>query len=510
MLGLLKSADKRIILINFQGLSIYSLHRNLLVHVAKFSDEDAGYENFRHYLADNPRSPVTLLVDSVAEDFIVATVSHVGPFDRKSFLSRKAELHFRGTEYQSAKVIAREASGRRDDKVLFSAITKNQAVDPWVRVLLQQEIPIKSITTPAYALCKIADEFSLITDDTVLLVNWEESGIRQTLIVDGKMMFSRLTPLPNDRDANLAAAIIESCNQSKEYLERIGLLDYGKSIDVHIISPQLDDDAFSGYADNPNFRVVMHHNSIDLMQIDRFSGPQASITAILLCLDWGVRTGELINIYASSAMTRFFQLIQARKYMATFSLALLLLGALVSAPLTIDGLNRRARVTQLAQDLVPIQAQYDALRAQFPETPIPSEAMELVVRTHDLIRMQVRSPTDIITAVSVVITQHPSIELSRLDWSLTAAVSNQSLTAGILNNQTVVNLELYGRVLDSNSIQDSDIQLRQLIDSLNQIGNVSVSPISMPVESGPFSEVNTVIDDEVLNVDFALNVRLDT
>ena len=98
MFGLLKSADKRIILINFQGLSIFSLHRNLLVHVAKFTDEDAGYDNFRHYLADNPRSAVTLIVDSAAEDFIVETVSHISLFDRKSFLGRKSDQHYRSRE----------------------------------------------------------------------------------------------------------------------------------------------------------------------------------------------------------------------------------------------------------------------------------------------------------------------------------------------------------------------------------------------------------------------------
>ena len=510
MFGLFKSADKRIILINFEGLSVYSLERNLLIHIAKFSDEDAGYENFRHYLAESPRSPVSMIVDSVAEDFIIETVAHVRPFDRKTYLNRKMDQHFRGAIYRSAKIIGRETSGRRDDRVLFSAITKNQSLDPWVKVLLQEEIPIKSIVTPAYALCEVANEFSMITSDRVLLVNWEVSGIRQTFIADGKMMFSRSTPSPQDRDANLATAIIESCHQSKAYLERIDLLDYGQLLDVHIITPHLNDDAFADKTDDKNFGIVMHHNSIDMMQIDRFSGPQGSITAILLCLDWGVRSGDFKNTYAPPEARRFFQLAQARKLISVCSLAVLLLSVLVSAPLILEGLSRRTKTTQLTLDIAPVEVQYNSLRAQFPETPIPSEAMELAVRTYNLIKLQVQSPTELLTAISAVIAQYPSIKISGLDWVVSGESVNQNFTTVLLNNQSVVNLEIYGTLVGSTSIQNSDTQLRLLIDSLNQISGLIVSPISLPVEPGPFSQVSTIVSDEVVDAEFALNVRLGT
>lgn len=510
MFGFFGSTDKRIILINIEGLSVYSLHKNLLVHVTKFSDEDSGYDNFRVYLQDNPRSPVTLVVDSALEDFIVEPVSHVRSLDQKSFLRRKAEQHFRGAEYSSAKIIGRETSGRRDDKVLFSALTKNQIIEPWIKVLLRQEIPIKSITTPAYALCKVAEEFSLLTSEHVLLVNWEVSGIRQTYIADGKLMFSRLTPLPPETDSNLAAAIIESCNQSKEYLEHIELLEFGQKLDVHIITPILNDESFADQAENTNFGIVMHHNSIDLMQIDRFSGPQASITAILLCLDWGVRSGELKNIYAPSQVRRFFELIQIRRLIAAISLGTLLLGGLLSLPLILDGLERRDRTAQLAADIIPVQAQYDALRAQFPGTPIPSAAMELAVRTYDIIRMQARSPTEAMVAISEVIAEFPLIEISSLYWTMSGEQASENLTTVLLNEESSLNLELYGFLLDSSSIQESDRQMRELIDALNEIEGMVVSPISLPVEPGPFAEVNTVIDDEVAEEEFALNVSLDT
>ena len=173
-------------------------------------------------------------------------------------------------------------------------------------------------------------------------------------------------------------------------------------------------------------------------------------------------------------------------------------------------MSRRTKTTQLTLDIAPVEVQYNSLRAQFPETPIPSEAMELAVRTYNLIKLQVQSPTELLTAISAVIAQYPSIKISGLDWVVSGESVNQNFTTVLLNNQSVVNLEIYGTLVGSTSIQNSDTQLHLLIDSLNQIGGLIVSPISLPVEPGPFSQVSTIVSDEVVDAEFALNVRLGT
>lgn len=510
MFDFLKQEGKRILLINFEGLSVYVMDSDKLVHIAKFSDEDSGHDGFRDYLSSSANSPVTILVDSVAEEFIVEKAAHVGPLDRKSFLRRKLDQHFRGAEYRSAKILGREENGRRDDNILFSSITKNQTIEPWVKILLEEEVSIKSVTSPPYALCKIVAEFNLLTSESILLVNWEESGIRQSLIAGDKMTFSRLTPLPNDQNADLARAIVESCNQSKDYLERVGLVSFEEKLDVHVITPQLDEADFEGSAINRDFRKIYHHNSIDLMRIDKFSGAQRTITAVLLCLDWGVRRGEYKNIYAPSAAMRFHQLQQARKWIGVLSLSMLLLGGLVAAPMLFNALERSGRISQLQQNTGPVQLQYDSLTAQFPETPIPSEAMELAVRNFDLIQSQAQSPSVLFEAISQVVLAQPSIVLSNLEWSLRPAGEDISFTDAVLQNSSVINVDMYGSLIGSSSIQGSDRALRQFIDLLGSIEGVTVSPISLPIESRPDSAVSAVLDDGVFDSPFALNIQLET
>ncbi|MDA1372404.1 MAG: hypothetical protein O2971_16790 [Proteobacteria bacterium] len=508
MLGLLKKSPKRIMLINSEGLSVFILESDRLMHVGKFSDEDSDHENFRAYLADSAPSPVTLLVDSVAEDFLIETIPHVSRFDRASFLRRKTTQHFRGADYRSASLLSRESSGRKDDRVLFSALTKNSIVDHWVRVLLQEEIPIKCVTSPAYALCKIAEEYELMTSEKILLANWEASGIRQTFIVKGMMMFSRLTPSPTGPDVNLAEAIIEACEQTRGYLERVELIEFEEALDVHIITPQLEQLDFARFLKHRSLSSIMHHNSMDMLQIDRYGGSQSSITAVLLCLDWGVRKGLLANRYAPSAALRFYHLRRARTAIGLAALSIAVAGGLIALPIILDVADHRTRIQQLTQDVVPIQTLYDELTAQFPETPIPSEAMQLAVSNFNLIDSQIRNPISILSEISQVLAGHPSIVLTTIDWNLGPEEEDISFTQAILNNAAVVNVQLVGTLIGSRSIQNSSTLLSRFMDALDQIEGATVSAIKLPIESGPEAQVITVINDEIDNAEFALNVQV--
>jgi hypothetical protein len=117
MLGFGSSSEKRIILINFEGLTVYGLDNDCLMRLGVFIDDDVGHDKFRTYVIDESLTQISLVIDSPAEDFIVEKVVHVSPYDRKSFLARKLEQHFRNVEFRSAKVLGRDKTGRRDDRV---------------------------------------------------------------------------------------------------------------------------------------------------------------------------------------------------------------------------------------------------------------------------------------------------------------------------------------------------------------------------------------------------------
>lgn len=505
-----KPSAKRIMLINFDGMSVYTMDGERLTHVARFSDDDAGFDNFRFYLSDNRKTTITILVDSVAEDFVVEQIAHANVFDRETLLKRKGDQHFRGTEYRSARVLARVETGRRDDRVLFSALTKSQGIDPWIEILLEEEIPIQSITTPAYALCKVAVEYGLLTSDTILLVNWEKSGIRQTLIQKQKVMFSRLTPLPMNPDLKAAQIIVDSCRQSKEYLERIGLVAFDSKLDVHVITPHLDADDFAEYQSEKSFNGITHHNSIDMMQIGKFSGAQKEITAVLFCVDWGIRTGELKNIYAPSAALRFYHLKQAKRLIAVFSVISVTIGVLMSIPIIYNSFDRTSTIDRVNAQMRAVQENYDALIADFPETPIPSDAMALAVSAFGQISREIRSPTRILMEIGQILANYPAIKLTSIDWNLISANEDIEFTDAILAGDLVIDLKLYGTLVETRNLQDSSNRLNTLIDALSSLPDVSVSAISLPIETRTNATIATVLNGNAVNAEFALRIRRET
>jgi len=510
MLGFGSSSNRRIILINFEGLTVYGLDNDRLMRLGVFIDDDVGHDKFRTYIIDGSITQISLVIDSPAEDFIVEKVVHVNAYDRKSFLARKLEQHFRNVEFRSAKVLGREKTGRRDDRVLFSAITQTRNVDNWVRILLQEQVSIKGMTSPAFAICKVSRELGLETSKQIVLVNWQRNGIRQSLISNHKLMFSRLTPLPVDPEADLAKAILDATLQSVEYLDRIGLLETENALDLHVVSPLLEEDAFVDQPGSADFGAVFHHNSIDLMPIEKYGGPQSEITAIMLSLDWGVRKGDFGNIYGSQGAMRFTKLRMQRNYIALACILALILGGIVSAPVLTETLQRQSNYRTITSNMLPIQQQYDELTAQFPATPIPSEAMALVVNNYDLIGSQNHYPVELLSEISQVVAQHPTINLSSIVWKLTADEQFLEINDAILANSAIIELELYGAQLGSSGYENSDLRLRAFMASLANIEGATVTAIRLPIETGPNASLTAVVGGEQFDTDFSLSVRIES
>ena len=504
MLKFFKPRARHILLINSEGLSVYTLERNRLVHYAKFSDEDSGYENFRKLLEEDKPSAVTMLIDSGTEDFIVESLPRVNRMDRQAMLKRKLNQHFRGNEYRAARLISNGRGRSSEDRVLFSALTRNQFVDPWIRKLLQQHIPINSITTPAFALTHVARSMGMLTSDAVLLVNWETSGLRQSYVVDGKLMFSRLTPVSENDRGQLAQQIVEACRQSREYLERIGLLQFEKLLDIHVITPQLDDDAFLGMEDLKTLGRVTHHNSIDMIDLDKFGGSQDSITATIWCLNWGVRGGQFPNIYAPSAALQYFHLSQIRRAMILGVVLMLGTSGLISFLLMQDGLARSSHAEEVRASIVPVQNLYDSMRSLFPETPIEPQTMELAVRNYNLIRNNIRDPFASLLGVSQVLATQSDVALDNIYWNLAPVENNSDFNQALLDQQLVMSVELDGVLLGSTSAQDAVTRMEALITALEALDGVAVLPLLVPIESDPFSAVDTTINDEIVDEPFSL------
>ena len=106
-----------------------------LVARREFAVSGAGASEFERYLAGLGPVPTYLITDLTEEDFRLDTIPHVGTRDREAMVARKLTQIFRNTPYRYAAMQGRESEGRRDDRVIYTAITNAEVLRPWVEAI---------------------------------------------------------------------------------------------------------------------------------------------------------------------------------------------------------------------------------------------------------------------------------------------------------------------------------------------------------------------------------------
>ncbi|MDO8908508.1 MAG: hypothetical protein Q7W55_08410 [Pseudohongiella sp.] len=514
--------DLRVLLIHSAGAELYFWHKRTLLFSNSFRSDESGFERFYGELSRDSNTAFFLLADCIEEDFKHESVAHVRGTDRTALLSRKLEFLFRSTPYRTATITGREKSGRRDDNALFSALTKPELLAPWVDRILDARIAIKGISTPAYLLQQFVHQQKIIADHQIIVNIETNSGIRQTYLSKGKVMFSRLSPRLNEKTGITAEQLKDQVVQTRKYLERIKLVPYDKSVDVTIFtSAEEFDSLIDSTTDLLTYSLI---NTLELSaraKIDR--SIQDKDSALLLILAQDLRKGKLSNVYAPFKTRRYFHLHQARVGLFAAAFGLVLSGTVYSMPLVLRAIDQFERTDLMRQQTQPLLSQYEQLREGFPETPIPSNTMAVVVEAYDAVQRQISNPSDIMLAVSRALEETTGIRLAEFLWSvdmndqareaaLIAQLSGlptsndvQFINA-VINEQTALSVRIRGFVDNTTSYQVAQSEVLSLMRAIESESGMKVTPLTMPLDDSTVGSVTTTLDGNTLRAPFVLEL----
>src|SRR5262249_54775877 len=140
-----------------------------IVSRREFAVSGAGAAAFERYLAPLGAHPAHLFVDLTEEDFRLDTIPHVGASDRDAILNRKLQQIYRSTPYRHAQLQGREAEGRRDDRVIYTAVTNPEVLRPWIEILERLKVPLGGIHSVAVASGRLLDELDLLFPHALLV-----------------------------------------------------------------------------------------------------------------------------------------------------------------------------------------------------------------------------------------------------------------------------------------------------------------------------------------------------
>ena len=396
-------------------LSADRLHAQLMARGAialqrDFTDTPDGRSEFVSFL-QTAKCPTYLLTDLIEEDFRHEIVPHLSGSSRTALLQRKFDQFYRGTPFHKATRLQRQKTGRRDDDMLFSALTNPGLIIPWLNIMLAQRTPLAGIySVPQISAPLVKDHPS----NYLLLISWEKfSGLRQTYFSEHRLQISRLTPV--HAELTFQDAVVNELARTYQYLKSLSLLPSGQILDVRILCHAHDR---SELQEKLSKNADMRYDFADIEEVGKqlktnYHFTDSDASQIFL---HQLATNRPNTHYANAEHTHYYTLWQLR-HAFNWSSGALLLASLLWATATIwqNGGNATEAET------FKIQAQRIAKEAQqitqsFPGTHTPAADMKTGVSIMRKLDQYAPIPQLIVKPISAALDHFPQIEIHDMGW----------------------------------------------------------------------------------------------
>lgn len=380
-----------------------------------FSNDANGRENFSAFLKQY-RHPTYMLVDVIEEDFRLETIPHLSGSARRDLLARKFEQFYRGTAFRQALLLQRQAEGRRDDEMLFSALTNPQRISPWLDALLSNHIPLVGI----YSLPNISSPILKgIQSDHVLLLSWEkDAGLRQTYFNNKRLHFSRLIPI--NENSTFSTAVVDETPRTQQYLKSLSLPPPGETLDVYIICDANDKLALQSSLEADS---ELRYTYLDIQALGkRFKAKNdyasSDATPLLLHL---LASKPPVSHYANSEHTHFHILWQLRRTLFGLAAVIALFSVLLSSTEFLQGRDYVAQTEPLNMQTEHVKQQTQEVLRTFANTTVPAADMKTAVLLARKLNQYTQPPEGILNELTLVLDKFTQIKVNTLAWQTSSA-----------------------------------------------------------------------------------------
>ncbi len=384
----------------------------------EFGVTTAGAAEFDAWLAERRSMPVQLFTDLAEEDFRLDTIPHVGARDRDAILARKLAQMFRNTPFRHAVVQGREAEGRRDDRVLYTAITNPEVLRPWLETIERQSVALGGIYSAAVFSSAMLEALDLLFPHTLLVTFTPGGAMRQTYFRDREIKFSRLTPIDPEEGQSLGTLISEETSRTWQYLD--SLRHFGENDRLEVCVLLHSDDRLLVQPSLRDFAQIQHH-ILEMEQVAAKLGirpaPTSSTAEEVFVHLFLAHPGR--NHFASPEMRRFDTLRRARlglRRAATvmFAACLAWAGWNLDRALETGVLDQR-----VAQQMGSLNQEYDHVTRSMPSLGVGGSTMRDSVAFYNSWIRGFPRVTDFAVALSQVLERHPEVRLAQLAWVAT-------------------------------------------------------------------------------------------
>ncbi len=195
-------------------------------------------------MQSQPGVPLYLFLDVIDQQYVRQTFPPVSSLSVSKLVNRRLQRDFPPEDIKGAIPLGRESGGRKEWSYLLVSLSKTPQLQTWLDTLLEMPNECKGLfLSPVEGQVLIPQLLEAIAPGNTapwkLLVSHNKvGGVRQIVLRDGKLAFTRLTQTPDDTNFALTAGNIEQEMQNTlDYLRRLGFSD-NRDMSAAVIASQ--------------------------------------------------------------------------------------------------------------------------------------------------------------------------------------------------------------------------------------------------------------------------------
>ncbi|MDM8569651.1 hypothetical protein QUF50_09120, partial [Thiotrichales bacterium HSG1] len=412
----------------------------------------ANETEFNNYLSKDSNTPIYWLIDTVKEEYQIVTLPHVIGKDRNDLIQYKKERLFQETSYIHAVLQGREQHGRKNDLILFIALSKPEFLQPWLRLITEHKVPLVGIYSVPLLSQQLLNHLPKATYTLLITDNSPATpaNIRQSFFRNQKLQFSRLIPLHAANPSEYANYVLKQVTTTQHYLENNRLLPETETLSIVILTTA-DKCKACEESDFNNLNIHLI-NSQALANKLKLSKP---FIATLFANNFRVK-----NHYAKTADRSY--LFHRRGRITMYLIAMLFLagtviygGFIVQNAIKIKdkGQNDLNQANELESKIQKLRLQ------ELPNLPFRSELIVSIVNVGSRLQDKHISPQLTWKKISTILNLNRKLTLTKLEWEVAnspSEVFNLEVISDIEEEPTdfkpdknfIEGIRIYGEVSD--------------------------------------------------------------
>ena len=396
-------------------MAVYHWSGDELLEPLWFGADEDGLTEFALYLAHAPHDPVYLLVDVVEEEFREESIPHVVGNDRRSLIRTRLNRLFRDPTYSYAVVQGRDADGRRDDQVLFTALIRPDLLSPWIGQIAKHKIPLAGIYSLPIVSEALIKRMPVESDHALLVTLQSTGGLRQTFFNKGRVKLSRLAIMPPGETPGHASYVLGEIEKIRRYLNSLRQLPHDSPLDVYVIGTR---DLLADITrQSPDSLTTRHH----LFELDEVAemvgmkGPYGSDSSDRIFAHVLAKK-RLPNQYAPPSQTRHNTMYRTRIGLLAASVVLVVVSLFISGTNVVEGVIAVGDSASARQQIAFYDERYEIARRRMPKVPAEPRDIKAAVEMAEKLRAYKTTPRAMVVTLSEGLADFPQLKLESIDW----------------------------------------------------------------------------------------------